>query len=39
VGSLPLLLAAPAFLLIINQTYIPYEEAKLRRIFGSSYEQ
>lgn len=39
IGSLPLLLAAPAFLLIINQTYIPYEEAKLKRIFGTSYEQ
>lgn len=36
-GALPLLLVPPAFFLIIDRIHIPYEEAKLARLFGEPY--
>ena len=37
VGKLPLFLVAPVLFVIIDRIYIPYEEAKLQRLFGDSY--
>ncbi len=36
-GQLGLLLAPPLFFAVINGAVIPYEEAKLQRIFGDAY--
>ena len=36
-GSLPLLLAALADFLVLNFVFIPFEEAKMQRLFGESY--
>jgi protein-S-isoprenylcysteine O-methyltransferase Ste14 len=37
-GHLPLFAVPAAFALIIDRAYIPYEEAKLHRLFGDTYE-
>jgi protein-S-isoprenylcysteine O-methyltransferase Ste14 len=37
-GGLPLFLAPVAFFLVIDRVFIPYEEQKLRDLFGRSYE-
>jgi protein-S-isoprenylcysteine O-methyltransferase Ste14 len=37
VGTLPMFLAPLTFFLIINSAFIPYEEAKMERLFGQKY--
>ncbi len=36
-GGLPLLLAPPAFFVLIDRAHIPYEETKLAGLFGEAY--
>jgi protein-S-isoprenylcysteine O-methyltransferase Ste14 len=38
VGSLPFYVAAGLFVLIIHHAFCPYEEARLREIFGADFE-
>jgi protein-S-isoprenylcysteine O-methyltransferase Ste14 len=38
VGTLPLFFAPLAFSLTMDRSQIPYEEAKLQRIFGQAYD-
>jgi protein-S-isoprenylcysteine O-methyltransferase Ste14 len=38
VGRWPFFLVPPAFLLIMNATQIPREEARLERAFGAEFE-
>lgn len=39
VGSATALLGPIGFLLVANWHYIPFEEQRMRQVFGSSYEQ
>ena len=36
-ASWPMFIAPPAFFLIINSFFLPYEERKMERIFGKQY--
>jgi protein-S-isoprenylcysteine O-methyltransferase Ste14 len=38
-GMLPLFLVPPAMFVLIDRVYIPYEEAKLLKLFGAPYEE
>ena len=37
VGSLPMLIAPLGFLLLMSLVFIPYEEGRLRELFGEAY--
>lgn len=36
-GSLPMLVAPVLFLLVMNLYYLPFEEAKMEKLFGEAY--
>jgi protein-S-isoprenylcysteine O-methyltransferase Ste14 len=36
-GSLPMLVAPVLFLLVMNLYYLPFEEAKMEKLFGETY--
>jgi protein-S-isoprenylcysteine O-methyltransferase Ste14 len=38
-GGLPLFLAPAAFSLILDRAHIPYEEARLSKLFGEAYNE
>jgi protein-S-isoprenylcysteine O-methyltransferase Ste14 len=37
IGSLPMLVAPVLFLLVMNLYYLPFEEAKMGKLFGEAY--
>jgi protein-S-isoprenylcysteine O-methyltransferase Ste14 len=39
IGSLPMLVAPIGFLVLMDRVFIPYEEQRLRKTFGSVYEE